>query len=91
MATKIPVKEFVYDGDSSTLGTRWETWVNRFKLFLTANKMTDEAQNSSSFLLLMGEDAYEVFLSIPPEDGKTIDEKNTEKKTLRLPSARERM
>jgi len=78
MSTKIPCKEFVYEGDSSTLGTRWETWLGRFELFLTANKMEDAAENRSSLLILMGEDAYEVFLSLPCENGKTREEKTLE-------------
>ncbi len=78
MSAKIPCKEFLYEGDSSTLGTRWETWLGRFKLFLTANKMEDAAQNRSSLLILMGEDAYEVFLSLPCDDGKTREEKMLE-------------
>ena len=40
---KIPCKEFVYEGERNTLGSRWETWLGRFKLFLAANKMEDEA------------------------------------------------
>ena len=34
---EIPCGEFQYRGDSSTLGSRWETWTERFELYVVGN------------------------------------------------------
>ena len=36
--TKLSIGEFVYAGDSSTLGSRWESWVKRFLRYKAASK-----------------------------------------------------
>ena len=34
---KITCGELTYSGDSTTLGSRWESWSERFQLFIEAN------------------------------------------------------
>ena len=72
MTERIPCKEFLYEGDSSTMGSRWEKWLKRFKLFLIANKMTDPAQNKATFLMLIGEEAFEIYDTL-----KKVDESDS--------------
>ena len=64
METKITCGELTYSCDSTTLGSRWESWLERFQLFIKANKLdqtTDAVRIKASFLLLMGKEAFKIF------------------------------
>lgn len=66
---------FSYRGDSSSLGQRWENWLERFKLYLAATGITDPVKVKATFLIHMGEDAYHVFKSLKKnDDSDTLDE-----------------
>ena len=61
---KISCVEFTYSGDSTTLGSRWESWSERLQLFIEANGLdptTDAIRIKASLLLLMGQETFEVY------------------------------
>ena len=63
MEAKITCGEFTYSGDSTTLGSRWESWSKRFQLFIEANGLnptTDAVRIKASFILLMSQEAFEI-------------------------------
>ena len=60
MATEITCGEFEYSDDAATLGERWQTWLERFELFVTGKNLTDDARIKALFLLLMGKEAYDI-------------------------------
>lgn len=67
--------EFRYTGDSNTLGQRWEIWLERFKIFLTATALSDPVKIKATFLLYMGQEAYHVYKSLRKADeSDTIEE-----------------
>ena len=41
---------FTY-GDNTTVGTRWEMWLERFNMYLTATGLTDEAKKEGMFFV----------------------------------------
>ena len=58
MEAKITCGEFTYSDGSTTLGSRWESWSERFQLFIEANGLdptTDAVRIKAVFLLLMGQ------------------------------------
>ena len=57
---KLSCGYFEYAGDSATLGSRWESWSERFELFLQATGEEDPKKCKASYLLLMGPEAYEI-------------------------------
>jgi hypothetical protein len=61
--TQLTCGEFEYAGDATTLGDRYAAWVERFDLYLTATGITDAAKSKASFLLLLGKEAYDIYLS----------------------------
>ena len=61
MTERIACDKFVYGREASTLGQRWENWLEKFDLFLVANAITSEEKKKASLLLLMGNEAYDVY------------------------------
>ena len=64
MKAKITCGGFTYSGDSTRLRARWESWSERFQLFIEANGLdstTDAVRIKASFLLLMGLEAFEIY------------------------------
>ena len=60
--SKITCREFTYSGDSTTLGSRWKSWSERFQLFIEANGLDKDAVGiKASFLLLIGHEAFEIY------------------------------
>ena len=55
--------EFRYRGDPATLGSRWEEWLERFELSVTANSLTDPDKTKALFCLLMGHEALAIWKS----------------------------
>jgi hypothetical protein len=67
--------DFVYEGDPSTIGTRWETHVKLFKISLVADNVTDETRKKAMFLRSMGEEAFKVYETLCKEcEIDTLDE-----------------
>lgn len=58
---------FVY-GESSTIGARWETWLERFELYITATGLTDEVKTKACFLVHVGSDVYSIFKTLRKAD-----------------------
>jgi len=62
MTTVVPCTRFEYEGDSSTIGARWTTWVELFDLYVIANNLTGkDEQVRATFLSLMGADCYQIY------------------------------
>ncbi len=62
MATTVVIgKEFVYGSDTSTLGSRWTTWVKKFDIYVTANSMKEKEVVKASFLHLMGGECFAIY------------------------------
>jgi hypothetical protein len=53
--------EFEYHGDASTLGSRWEEFLERFELHITVNQITNDEVAKASFLLLMGRESFRIY------------------------------
>ncbi|RNA01538.1 Retrovirus-related Pol poly from transposon [Brachionus plicatilis] len=68
--------QFRYAGDSVTLGQRWETWLERFNLHLATMDLEDDSAKAKAvFLILIGEEAYEVYKSLKKADNSdTLEE-----------------
>jgi hypothetical protein len=58
---------FVY-GESSTIGARWETWLERFELYITATGLTDAVKTKACFLVHVGSDVYSIFKTLRKAD-----------------------
>jgi hypothetical protein len=41
MSDRMPFEKFMYSGDHSTVGSEWETWLERFKLRADASVIID--------------------------------------------------
>ena len=61
MSERIVCDKFVYGRDASTLGQRWEDWLEKFDLFLQANSIANEEKKKASLLLLMGNEAFDIY------------------------------
>ncbi|RNA28783.1 Retrovirus-related Pol poly from transposon, partial [Brachionus plicatilis] len=68
--------QFRYAGDSVTLGQRWETWLERFNLHLATMDLEDDSAKAKAvFLVLIGEEAYQVHKSLKKADNsETLEE-----------------
>ena len=51
---------FDYNGDQDSIGSRWDTWLERFKLYIQSKNLTEPKTILANFLLLIGPDAYDV-------------------------------
>ena len=69
--------QFVVQGDAGTLGFRWVSLVERFKLFMLADSLTrttNEPKAKASFLLMMGSQGYENYKTLKKSnDSDTLD------------------
>ena len=61
-------EEFIYNGDVSTIGARWVTWLDRFHFHLQANRIIDKKSAKASFLILIGPKALEIYRSKKKSD-----------------------
>ena len=59
---------FSYEGDDASLGVRWSTWLDRFKLYIQTKKLVDEKDIKPLFLLLMGVEAYSIYHQLKKSD-----------------------
>ena len=62
---------FVY-GDTTTVGTRCEMWLQRFDMYLTATGLRDPANVKACFLYQIGPEAHAIFKTL-----KTADNSDT--------------
>ena len=73
--SKLSCGAFDYAGDATTIGARWTSWQERFGLYVSANGLDDATIIKSSFLLLMGPQAFEVYKTKKKVDNTdTLDE-----------------
>ncbi|RNA17576.1 Retrovirus-related Pol poly from transposon [Brachionus plicatilis] len=68
LSTLVDPGKFRYSGDSNTLGQRWENWLEIFKLHLVATESTDEGKAKATFLIAIGEEAYQIYKSLKKKD-----------------------
>ncbi|KAK9703504.1 RNase H-like domain found in reverse transcriptase [Popillia japonica] len=63
----------VHDGrnDPSTLGERWKKWINRFENFIIAANITEEERKRAMLLHLIGENAFDLYQSLPDPTPQT--------------------
>lgn len=57
----------------ATVGTWWEMWLERFKLYVHAKNLQDD-RIKSTFLLMIGPDVYEIYKSIRSRDDNETHE-----------------
>ncbi|KAK9685298.1 hypothetical protein QE152_g38154 [Popillia japonica] len=57
--------------DPSTLGKRWRKWINRFEIFIIAANITEEERKRAMLLHLIGEDAFDLYQSLPDPTPQT--------------------
>ena len=75
MTSKVECPRFEFGSDTATIGSRWEKWIWLWQNYLVANDLDDmeqdktkykgvlEKQNRAKFMLLIGEQAVEVYLT----------------------------
>jgi len=51
----IQIGRFEATGDATSVGATWELWLERFKLYVTHMKMTDESEIRTLFILMLGD------------------------------------
>lgn len=60
--------------DLATAGSRWELWLERFKLYILAKDLSAD-RVKANFLLMIGAEVYEVYKGLRrKEDNETPDE-----------------
>jgi hypothetical protein len=60
--------------DLATAGSRWELWLERFKLYITAKDLPAE-RIKATFLLMIGQEVYEIYKGLRrKEDDETPEE-----------------
>ena len=64
----IPViEQFVVDKSQSTnLAKKWDTWLEGFKLFITASGITNVEQKKAMLLHMAGKEVREIYRAMPP-------------------------
>lgn len=73
--TQVTCGQFRYVGDSVTLGQRWDTWLERFRLYLSTLDIKDPALAKTTFLIYIGDEAYQVYKSLKKSDNTdTLEE-----------------
>ena len=78
---------FVY-GDTTTVGTRWEMWLERFNMYLTATGLTDAAKVKACFLYQIGAEAHAIFKTLRKADNSDTYAEASTKLTNHLISKR---
>jgi hypothetical protein len=68
-------------GDNSTLGSRWETWLERIDIYLTATGLTDAAKTKACFLHHIGSEVYDIFKTLRKIDNTDTYKEAHEKLT----------
>ena len=58
------VYRFVYSGESTTLGDRWQIWLAQFRIALKAAKEVDEDVIKSTFLMRIGAEAFSFYQTL---------------------------
>lgn len=69
------LEQFKYHGDKETLGARWSSWLERFKLYVIFKELTDPEKVKVAFLLMIGPEVYEIYRAVRKSDKTdTIEE-----------------
>ena len=69
------LEPFKYHGDRETLGARWSSWLERFKLYIIVKELTDPEKVKAAFLLMIGPEVYEIYRALRKSDKTdTIEE-----------------
>ena len=59
--TQLQIPPFECDNDPTTIGPRWERWINRFENYLTAVNITNDARWKALLLHLGGERVHDIY------------------------------
>lgn len=62
------LETFKYHGDKETLGARWSSWLERFKLYIIVKELTDPEKVKAAFLLMIGPEVYEIYRALRKSD-----------------------
>lgn len=75
MNKKIGCGEFIFRGDSETLGERWTDSLDRFDIYVEADGLTYENKIKSQFPFLIGIEAYAIYKrKRKPDNSDTLKE-----------------
>ena len=72
------MSEFIkpFDPDQENCAQRWSKWINRFKLFISVKKITDEPEKINNLLYYGGEHVYDAYELVKnPTNDRTLEEK----------------
>ncbi|KAK9709356.1 hypothetical protein QE152_g26685 [Popillia japonica] len=60
--------------DIGNIGERWAKWIQRLENYLVATNIVDENRKTAILLHLIGEDAYDTYMSLPeiPESDPSL-------------------
>ena len=64
MAQALPHFEKFDISETTTLGTRWEEWVERFELFITAMAIADDTRRRAMLLHYAGAEVHRIFKTL---------------------------
>ena len=71
------MSEFIkpFDPDQENCAQRWSKWINRFKLFISVKKITDEPEKINNLLYYGGEHVYDAYELVKnPTNDRTLDD-----------------
>ncbi|XP_064483033.1 uncharacterized protein K02A2.6-like [Ornithodoros turicata] len=63
---------FDLSSDHTTIGDRWQRWINRFENLLVGLNITSPAQKKALLLHYIGDDGYDVYTSLEPHPGTAV-------------------
>ena len=67
------VPEFDTYSDPSSIGTRWQTWTNRFDIYIAAAEVKDDKQKTALLLQLAGFSVQKILKGLAPGGKKFAD------------------
>ncbi|XP_057380642.1 uncharacterized protein LOC130703039 [Daphnia carinata] len=64
MSLSVAMEAFVYDGDQTTLSTKWPEWLRRFENYLEAMAINDDNRKKALLLHLAGKKVHQIFVKL---------------------------
>lgn len=71
-----PIEKLEIEGDSASLGQRWEKWKRSLNIYLEAIDVATPAKKRATLLLLGGPSLQEIFYNLPGANAQPTDDNN---------------
>lgn len=77
MSNNLPsLEKLDLEGDSSSLGQRWEKWKRSLNIYLEATEITTHVKKRATLLLLGGPNLQEIFYNLPGANAEPTNDNN---------------